>query len=453
MGYYTEIQEIYVDSGTPSEILTFYVGSTITVHGWLNTVVGGYAKSLPKKTVDIYANNTKVASSVTDGTGLFFAYFTINTPGTYSVYAKFPGDSEYNPCESDKTTIIVKEKAPTVYVTKISFTSPDTVYQGQKFEASGTLYYDSTPLPDMYVKLYIDGVVKQTVKTDANGNFSFSVDISEFAVGSHTAYAGFDGTDKYMQSTSDKKTFTIKGKTTTGFNVIEAPDPVTVNKPFTAKSQLLKYTITGWEPLPGKKVTISFDGTKVTEVTSGSDGSVSADIVITNTGEFTIKFSFAGDDEYLPSEKTKKITVSTGVGAVEGYVYDKETKRPLPNFEVWLETPERGAGTFFKTYTNSNGYYIFRNLPAGPRRMTVPPQGDYDIESATVTIVEGQTAKQDFYLSKKGAVTVPGIEEITKIPWWVWVAAGGLAIGGILIIKAATSKPTVTVVMPGGGKE
>jgi hypothetical protein len=40
-----------------------------------------------------------------------------------------------------------------------------------------------------------------------------------------------------------------------------------------------------------------------------------------------------------------------------------------------------------------------------------------------------------------------------SVPWYVWAAGAGVAIvGGVILIKAVTSKPSITVVMPGSSK-
>jgi len=456
MGYYTEIQEIYVDSGTPSEVLTFYVGQPFTVHGWLDAIVGGYARFLANAPIEIYVDSTKVADVKTDGTGMFFAVVTINTAGTYQIYAKFPGTADYNPCESDKTTINVIEKPPTVQETQIvNLQVPSYVNVGASFTVEGDLQVKSTSqgIPNMPVALYVDGVRYKTVYTSSNGHFSITVTLDpSFAPGTHSVFVGFDGTDKYTPCVSETKTITVIGKKHTELEAIQSPDPVTVNVPFNVESRLLYYSLTGWVPLPGKVVSISFDGTKVADVTTDSEGKVKASITITSTGDYTIKMSFAGDNEYEACEVTKKITVSVGVGAIEGHVYYKTASQPLANMVVELEAPELGPGQFYKVYTDASGYYIFKNVTEGTHNISVPPQSGYQGDSATVEVKGGETTKHDFYLSKEGELPIPPIPPIIPtIPWWAWAIVGGAAIfGGVVIYKVVTAKPTVTVTTPAG---
>jgi hypothetical protein len=77
---------------------------------------------------------------------------------------------------------------------------------------------------------------------------------------------------------------------------ISAPSSVLINEEFTI-SGVLKYqkTSTEWAGLAGKTVSIYRDATKITDVTTGSDGSYSCKTSISSPGSYTLKASYAGE--------------------------------------------------------------------------------------------------------------------------------------------------------------
>jgi hypothetical protein len=94
--------------------------------------------------------------------------------------------------------------------------------------------------------------------------------------------------------------------------------------------------------------------------------------------------------------------------------------------------------------TPSDGTYTISNLPAGTYRLDVWALGYYP-KSINVDLKAAETKTVDITLDPIFGGGGGGI------PWWVWAAGAGVAVvGGVIIYKAVTSKPTVTVVTPLG---
>jgi len=62
-----------------------------------------------------------------------------------------------------------------------------------------------------------------------------------------------------------------------------------------------------WKGLAGRTVTLYYNGTKIGDVTTGSDGSYSKSARITTPGTYTLKAVYAGEGLALVAEALMKI--------------------------------------------------------------------------------------------------------------------------------------------------
>jgi hypothetical protein len=119
---------------------------------------------------------------------------------------------------------------------------------------------------------------------------------------------------------------------------INAPDKVAVGANFTTSGVLRRSdTNVG---LAGQTVNIYYNGTKITSVTTGSDGSYSADCSIPTAGIYTLKAEFPGSSTYAASVKEKSITAG-------------EVAPPIPLWKV-------GLALFAIIGCGVGGYYVSR---------------------------------------------------------------------------------------------
>ncbi|MBW2674055.1 MAG: carboxypeptidase regulatory-like domain-containing protein [Deltaproteobacteria bacterium] len=81
--------ELRVTASPPPEL---EAGATASLGGYL---VDEGGNGLPGKTVELYVNGTRAGSTTTDGEGGWSFNIRFDGPGTYEVYAAFPGDELY----------------------------------------------------------------------------------------------------------------------------------------------------------------------------------------------------------------------------------------------------------------------------------------------------------------------------------------------------------------------
>src|SRR6056297_2659956 len=79
---------------------------------------------------------------------------------------------------------------------------------------------------------------------------------------------------------------------------------------------------------------------------------------------------------------------------ITGSVRDQATGQPLGSAQVYLA--EAGIGAL----TQSNGSYLLLNVPPGTHTITVQQLG-YAVATREVTVQAGQTAQEDFLLSRE----------------------------------------------------
>jgi len=83
---------------------------------------------------------------------------------------------------------------------------------------------------------------------------------------------------------------------------ITAPDRVVPGASFTISGKLEYESNSGvWSPLAGRTVSLYYNTTKITDVTTGSDGSYSASASIPSSGTYMLKASYAGEGFALAS--------------------------------------------------------------------------------------------------------------------------------------------------------
>jgi hypothetical protein len=77
---------------------------------------------------------------------------------------------------------------------------------------------------------------------------------------------------------------------------ISAPDQVAPGQAFTVSGKLeYQSSPTAWAGLAGRTVSLYYNGNKIADVTTASDGSYSKSTSIPTTGTYTLKASYAGE--------------------------------------------------------------------------------------------------------------------------------------------------------------
>jgi len=168
-----------------------------------------------------------------------------------------------------------------------------------------------------------------------------------------------------------------------------------------AESRLPEATVAGTiykptgDPLGGATVELVTN-----KVFSKSDGTYTMKIKVPETGKVTIAIScigYAGDSKEVDISRAETLnldfTLTKGKAAIEGYVYDKETRVRLPGAYVSIESQ--------RIYADENGHYAFKGLDAVKRYPFTCYKDGYKTEIFLSDWVQpDQTLTQDIYLIK-----------------------------------------------------
>jgi hypothetical protein len=216
----------------------------------------------------------------------------------------------YNPASATKSITVQK-----VTVTLAITPSPPWT-AGQAITLTATVLTDSSPWAGRTVnfRIYYDANVitigSKTTGSDGKATLSYTIPwkIGTVTIPCKTVY--FDCVE-YETSTASSP---ISGKVAFPTRIsISAPDSVIVNQYFTISGMLEYQSDSGvWSGLGGKTVSLFYNGTKIADVTTGSDGSYSKSTAISSPGTYTLKASYGGEGFAL-AVSVISITVSPEV--------------------------------------------------------------------------------------------------------------------------------------------
>ncbi|MGB2581538.1 MAG: DUF4129 domain-containing protein, partial [Thermoplasmata archaeon] len=132
--------------------------------------------------------------------------------GNHTLSATYDGGVPYLPCSSPEFTF--KIDVPTTLELNPFI---EKVYRGYYLVGNGTLVtYTLEPLPDMTIRLSIDGVLVQNATTNDDGVFTFSIATESMTVGTHLLTAEFLPENETWRSSMDKAEFRIYVTESTG---------------------------------------------------------------------------------------------------------------------------------------------------------------------------------------------------------------------------------------------
>jgi hypothetical protein len=145
------------------------------------------------------------------------------------------------------------------------------------------------------------------ISTDSAGNYSYT---TSFGYGWACMRNTFRARVSYpAAAVSTEKNLDIAFPTRLS---ISAPDKIAPGTPFTISGKLeYESGIDVWSPLAGKTISLYYNGTKIADVTTGSDGSYSkTGAVIPTSGTYTLKASYAGEGWTMAVAAFLGLTVS-----------------------------------------------------------------------------------------------------------------------------------------------
>ena len=221
----------------------------------------------------------------------------------------------YNPASATRSMEVVARKLilgvdpPAPWTGGQSITLRARLFEIETPVAGVRIYFRFYPRPTM------SPIVIGSVNTDATGaaylpwKIPFKVDGGPVPCGA-IAFDCYGG-----GATSDK----VGGLCAYPTRIsISAPGRIGQTAPFTISGKLEYESDEGvWSGLAGKTVTLYYDGTKIGDVTTGSDGSYSKpNVAIPEPGTYTLKAVFAGEGLGLaPAAAESRLTVP-GAGLI-----------------------------------------------------------------------------------------------------------------------------------------
>jgi len=200
----------------------------------------------------------------------------------------------YNKAEGTKSVTVLAVSV------KLDVSPPLPWTAGQTVTFTATVMQDSNPMAGATVAFAIYPIAGGTrvigsATTDSSGKATLTWTVPWSIGGVTLPCSSF--TFWAVEQSSGVSSNKISGKIAYPTRIsISAPDTVAQGQYFTISGKLEYQSASGvWSGLAGKTVSLYYNGTKITDVTTASDGSYSASATIPSSGTYTLKASYAGE--------------------------------------------------------------------------------------------------------------------------------------------------------------
>jgi hypothetical protein len=260
-----------------------------------------------------------LGSATTNSNGVASISYTFSTSTSYSVTAKFLGDTTNQPSSASGSLSVSQNS---LIATALTLNVPSTAKVNQQIKISSTLV-DSNQQPISgetitYISVDASGA-KQTIgsaSTDAKG--ATSVPYVPTAAQTYQIQANYAGSSTYSASEASQPLSVnalIGNKTTTTLTLALSTANVNTQTFVTLSATLADQT---GGPLAEESIVYQFspDGitwTNITTVATGNDGIAQTNYKPDQTGSLTIRAVFNGDANYYSiASNQKTLSVSNG---------------------------------------------------------------------------------------------------------------------------------------------
>jgi hypothetical protein len=171
---------------------------------------------------------------------------------------------------------------------------------GQTITLKAQATYDTTLWRGVTINFWISnanapsGIFIGSATTDAYGVATLSWQIPWKLSG--VQIPGYTNTFWCNEATTYTQSNTVSGKVAFPTRLsISAPATVVVGEPFTISGKLeYEYDVNAWTGIGNMTISLYYDGNKIADTTTGSDGSYSYPVSIKTPGKYTLKAVFAG---------------------------------------------------------------------------------------------------------------------------------------------------------------
>jgi hypothetical protein len=303
----------------------------------------------------------------------FYEYSYSDILGNYYATPLY-GSSQSINAQGNYQAYVFKEGYLPVYISSLAIVDNQTLSQNVtltgKSHVSGNIKSKKgTNLADIVVKVYRlgDDDAYAVSQSDANGNYQ--IDLGR--TGDPDDFGDFSAKGKYILEVAgdDTSAYTKKSK-----NISVTSDESSLSKNFTLSKK--KGSLSGKvktkknTKIEGAMVKVNLISDPQITSTTYSDSSGRYSFAHLTTGNYQITVSKDGYVNYEMTNKkikkgTKKTFKLTTAGNISGYVFDNVTKKPLSGIYVYLVNSDIYAST------NSQGYYVIKNVPTGNRKIYV----------------------------------------------------------------------------------
>jgi hypothetical protein len=416
-----------------SAILT---GQSVT----LTAILSPFTVSSPTTTTDgelvnFFNGTTLLGSGILSG-GVATTTTTVLPPGSNSISAMFPGDSNYNPSTSNTVTASVSNVVlssslnPSIYTQSVTFTATLPVGKGGVIN-------------------FFDGATNIGSAAIIGTTATFTT--STLTVGSHNITATFSSnTSNTVVQVVNKATPTV---------TVSTSGPSTFGQ---------SVTITASVPLgPTGSITLTSGGVTLGSGTiTSTNGTVTVTTTVLPVGADTITATYGGDGTYntaagtatqnvTKANSTSTLTSSPNPSLPGGSVTFTDTI--LPSAATGTVTFSMGLTTLgTSSVTGGVATYSSSTLPLGSDLITATYSGDgsYNSSVATVTQTVAKTTPT-VTVSTSGPSTFGQTVTITaSVPagptGTITITSGGVTLGSGTITSSNGVVTITTTQLPGG---
>ncbi len=200
---------------------------------------------LSDKTIEFNINGTSIGTATTNNQGIATLQYTITqTPGTHTITANFPGDSNYTSSTGTGTLTVYKTSTQILVNNSIGTNNGTTNLTATLTDINGT------PIKDKTVNFTINGTSVGTGTTDSNGIATLTYKLTK--AGDFVLTASFAGDGDYLTSTGS-------GKLHVDPSANLYMDPTTSNNnPLAGQEFQITYKLGNYGPDAAENVTITF---------------------------------------------------------------------------------------------------------------------------------------------------------------------------------------------------
>lgn len=267
------------------------VGTSLT----FNATVTSQNGPTPTGTVDFIANGTTIGTGTLSGTGTTSFSTATLAPGSYTVVAKYVGDTD-NATSTSATltqtvqqigtvTALTSDANPTTAGTTIHLTATVTMQPG--FTADGNITGNVT---------FYDGTTSLgTASVSASGIATLAV--STLNAATHILTATYAGNTNYATSTSAALSEVVHNTATTT-TLSESASNTIAGKPVTFNISVTSNTGSG---TPTGSVVLQMDGATLTTLTLNAQSAASYTTSSLAVGTHSFTAIYQGDSSYLTS--------------------------------------------------------------------------------------------------------------------------------------------------------